>query len=64
MLRSKSDRIRFYQAYKDYEKACEVANHRIGIRNSTREKDLRAALEIVIDELGIDRSSNSGHLLS
>jgi hypothetical protein len=26
MLRSKSDRIRFYQAYKDYEKACEAAS--------------------------------------
>jgi hypothetical protein len=32
MLRSESERIRFYQAYQDYVKACEAASTQSGVR--------------------------------
>jgi hypothetical protein len=32
MLRSESERIRFYQAYQDYVKACEPASTQSGVR--------------------------------
>jgi hypothetical protein len=32
MLRSESERIRFYQAYQDYLKACEAASKQSGVR--------------------------------